>query len=138
MLCNCGAVRVPVPRRSLGFFPDLLRSDPLMAKKIKPANDTDLGAHQVALYVGWILLAAAWLMVTAALVSYNQFDPPSHMSAPHNDPPLNWIGHVVGTRRELARYPGVALRISMLGSPSSVSTSASSNWMSPQAIDASG
>jgi len=42
--------------------------------------------------IGWSLLAAAWVAVVMALVSYDRADWPSHVVAIHNDPPANWLG----------------------------------------------
>ncbi len=44
--------------------------------------------------IGWMILAGAWVLAAAALVSYHPADPPSHYVWPLNDPPRNWVGGV--------------------------------------------
>lgn len=42
--------------------------------------------------VVWVAMAAAWLFVAAAAVSFNAADPPSPMVVPANAPVANWCG----------------------------------------------
>jgi S-DNA-T family DNA segregation ATPase FtsK/SpoIIIE len=68
-----------------------------MAKKSKNPAAGSLGANQLVLYTLWVLLAGAWIMVAAALVSYDPADAPGLAIAPHNAQPHNWIGRVGAT-----------------------------------------
>ncbi len=65
-----------------------------MAKKSKPSPRRDIGAHQLVLYTLWVILAGLWIMLAAALVSYDPADGPGLAIAPHNVQPNNWIGQV--------------------------------------------
>ncbi len=40
----------------------------------------------------WLGLAAIWLFIALAMVSFSPADPPSHAVWPRNTPPLNWMG----------------------------------------------
>jgi len=66
-----------------------------MARKRKSA-DRDAGSkHHVLLNVLWVVAVGVWLLVSAALLTYDPADWPGHMVAHYNDPPHNWVG-VVG------------------------------------------
>jgi hypothetical protein len=40
----------------------------------------------------WIVLSGAWLLIAAALISYDMADWPGHAVAPYNAQPHNWVG----------------------------------------------
>ncbi|MBH06441.1 MAG: hypothetical protein CMJ20_08985 [Phycisphaeraceae bacterium] len=59
--------------------------------KHRPSNPTE---RQIWFYLLWAVSAGAWLLLVAALVSYDPADWPGQFVVPHNNPPSNWIGHV--------------------------------------------
>ncbi len=42
--------------------------------------------------VAWVVATGSWLLVTAALLSYDPADAPSYTHGVVNDPPRNWVG----------------------------------------------
>ncbi|MCE9590979.1 MAG: DNA translocase FtsK 4TM domain-containing protein [Planctomycetes bacterium] len=67
-----------------------------MAKKTKTTSvlNTQVEPHTAVRFIGWLVLAAAWVMIVLALASYDPADWPGHAIAPHNANPANWIGPV--------------------------------------------
>ncbi len=60
--------------------------------------------------IAWSILAAAWLLVAAALVSYDPADPPGHFVAPQNAKAKNLVGQLganVAYQTYLMLGPGV-------------------------------
>jgi len=68
--------------------------------------------------LGWLALLALWAFATAALLSFDPADPPSHAVAPLNDPVANWCGPVgAAVAHTLLHWlgPGVWLLMAGLG-----------------------
>ncbi len=64
-----------------------------MAKKSSSSGSGETRSkEQLHRYLGWTVLLGAWLLMAAALVSYDMADWPGHAVAPYNDPPHNWVG----------------------------------------------
>ena len=83
--------------------------------KSQPASATQaLAAYRG---VGWAVIAGLWLLVVAALISYNPQDPPHHAVGVHAKPVHNWVG-VVGASIAYQLYlvlgPGVWVLVSGL------------------------
>lgn len=68
-----------------------------MSKKKTPTSEASLEFVPLAKQVGWITLAAAWLLAAISLISYHPADPPNSAIGIYNDPPLNWAGQVGAT-----------------------------------------
>jgi S-DNA-T family DNA segregation ATPase FtsK/SpoIIIE len=62
-----------------------------MAKKTK-GEESASAARPTLLYIGWAVLAGAWMLLLAAMISYDAADPPNPAIYPHNTPPRNWVG----------------------------------------------
>ncbi|MCH7484016.1 MAG: DNA translocase FtsK 4TM domain-containing protein, partial [Chloroflexi bacterium] len=76
------------------------------AREYEEADDA-MSPAMLARRVGWIALAAAWIFLVVALVSFDSADWPSHTVSAHNDPTRNlcgpagalvayWCYHVIG------------------------------------------
>ncbi len=61
-----------------------------MAKRKKQAEP--ISGWAMVPYVAWAIGAGLWVLLAAALISYDPGDPPSHFVYPHNDPVHNWGG----------------------------------------------
>lgn len=64
-----------------------------MAKRKRASRNTTEPATLIRGLV-WIVLFGAWLLVMAALASYDAADWPGHAVAPHNAIPHNWVGRM--------------------------------------------
>ena len=68
-----------------------------MARKAVSAREYEEDAMSPAMLarrVGWIALAAAWVFLVVALISFDSADWPSHTVAPHNETTRNLCGPV--------------------------------------------
>ena len=65
-----------------------------MARKRKTADREPGSRHQVFRDLLWVVAAGVWMLVSAAMLSYDPADWPGHMVALYNDPPHNWVGIV--------------------------------------------
>lgn len=83
-----------------------------MAKKktaTKAAN-TSSDSHKLLRFMAWAFIAGLWLLLAAALASYDPADYPSHQTFPANGSAVNWtgpIGAVVAYQLYLMIGPGV-------------------------------
>ena len=62
----------------------------------------------------WLVAICAWILVTAALLSYNPADSPSHLVARHHEAAANWVGPfgaLVAHKIYLMLGPGVWLLV---------------------------
>ncbi len=78
----------------------------------KAAQNVTMDAHRMWKYLGWALVAGLWLMLAAALVSYDPADRPGHAVAPYNATANNWVGQfgaAIAYRAYLMIGPGVWL-----------------------------
>ena len=64
-----------------------------MAKKVaKKIEIEEVPTPSIMGRLLWVILAGAWFMLVASLLSFSPGDWPSHAVRPHNDPPVNWCG----------------------------------------------
>ena len=80
--------------------------------KSKPAEPEVMDPKKLWTWLGWAVLAGGWLLVAAALVSYDPADRPGHAVAPYNAAIQNWVGQfgaVVAYKAYLMLGPGVWL-----------------------------
>jgi S-DNA-T family DNA segregation ATPase FtsK/SpoIIIE len=61
------------------------------------SNSSDAPARSVSATLVWLGVAAVWLFLALALVSFDAADPPSHAHWPQNNPAVNWMGPVGAT-----------------------------------------
>jgi S-DNA-T family DNA segregation ATPase FtsK/SpoIIIE len=83
-----------------------------MAKSKPAASSETIDPRRMWKYLGWSLAAGVWLMLAAALVSYDPADRPGHAVAPYNAAIQNWVGQfgaVVAYKTYLMIGPGVWL-----------------------------
>jgi len=77
-------------------------------KKTTPTRPTD--ARTMYKPLAWAVLAGAWLIIAAALISYDPADAPGHYVAPHNATAKNWVGQLganIAHQTYLMLGPGV-------------------------------
>jgi len=53
-------------------------------------DDAGVGTYR---YIAWAVLAGAWLLLVAALASYDPADPPGYAVGVTNKPVANWVGY---------------------------------------------
>jgi S-DNA-T family DNA segregation ATPase FtsK/SpoIIIE len=69
----------------------------LMTKNADQENDQPRAPITVPRILLWLVLTASWLVIVAALASYDPADPPGHSVAPHHLQPTNWMGWIGAT-----------------------------------------
>ena len=62
-----------------------------MAKKSRKKNDDPKALYMA---IAWAVAAGVWLLVAAAMASYNPADPPAHAYGVPNEHIHNWVGNV--------------------------------------------
>ena len=88
-----------------------------MAKK-KSSSSSSTQPSPLLRAMLWAGIAAVWLLVSAALISYDPADPPSTTVAPVNAKPTNWagrIGSTVAHHTYLMLGPGVWVMVAGWG-----------------------
>ncbi len=88
-----------------------------MAKK-KSSSSSSTAQSPLFRAMLWAAIAAVWLLVSAALISYNPADPPSTTVAPLNVKPANWagkIGAAIAHHTYLMLGPGVWVMVAGWG-----------------------
>lgn len=58
----------------------------------RASDDEALPAPPLVRQIAWVIGAAAWAFLTAAVVSFDSADAPSHVVAAHHEPIANWCG----------------------------------------------
>ena len=85
-----------------------------MAKRKTKGASPATGGTGVLGTVLWLVAICAWILVTAALLSYNPADSPSHLVARHHEAAANWVGPfgaLVAHKIYLMLGPGVWLLV---------------------------
>ena len=81
-----------------------------MAKSVKTAQKAGAAALNLYRYMAWSVLAGAWLLLVASLVSYDPADASSPYVFPKNTVPSNWgggFGDIVAFKAYHVLGPGV-------------------------------
>ncbi len=88
-------------------------------------DDEDAQPRKVRRYLIWAAMAGVWLMIAAALVSYDPGDWPNRYVAPHNEHASNWVGRAgAWVAAELYDMIGPGVWIMMAGALAGLVTTA--------------